>query len=212
MQRILLRFARRGDLKYLSHLETARTMARALRRAGLPVAFSQGFNPHPRLSFWHALPVGVEAQEEMAEVWLNDPVPLAEVVARLDRAMPDAMEVLEAVEIGEGEPRLTRRYTHAHYLIRVPGAPLRDAEDAAETLRKGLDADDGEIINVVAGEGDIEISLLADHREAGPRLRKLGRKTAECLGAVPESASVIRKGLYRDRASALAPGSGLEKI
>ncbi len=212
MQRILLRFARRGDLKYLSHLEMTRAIARALRRASLPVAFSQGFNPHPRLSFWHALPVGAEAQEELVEVWLSEPVPLTEMVAKLDRAMPDAMEIMEAVEIREDEPRLTRRYTHAHYVLRVSGVRTDGAEDVVETLREGLGADDGEIINIVVGNGVVEVDLLADHRETGPRLRKLARKTADCLGAAPESATVIRKGLYRDRASALDPATGLEKI
>ncbi len=210
MQRLLLRFVRRGDLKYLSHLEMSRAVARAMRRAGLPVAFSQGFNPHPRLSFWHALPVGVEAQEELAEVWLSETVTVYEVMSRLNAVLPPGMEILEVSEVCEDEPRLTRRFTHALYVIRVAHAePPLQPEEAILALRKGLAPEDGEIINIVARTKETEICLLASHREEGPRLRKLVRKTADCLEAGGQSATIVRKGLYRSRESAIAGSSGL---
>lgn len=213
MQRMLLQFALRGDLKYLSHLEMSRAMARTMRRAGLPIAFSQGFNPHPRLSFWHALPVGVEAQEDIVEVWLREPVPPAEVLARLNEVMPAGMEIFEAREVGEDEPKLTRRFTHALYVITVADAARPEGTGGvAETLSKGFAPEDGEIINAAVGEGRTEIWLLACHREEGPRLRKLAIKAAECLGTAPQSATVVRKGVYPSREAALAGNPGLNKI
>ena len=213
MQRMLLRFALRDDLKYLSHLEMSRAMARAMRRAGLPIAFSQGFNPHQRLYFWHAMPVGVEAREDIVEVWLRETVTPDDVAARLNEAMPPGMEVFEAVEVGDDEPKLTRRFTYALYVITVANAAQTEAaDDAAEALRKGFVDEDGEIIRAATGSGHTEIWLLASHREEGPRLRKLAMRAADCLGTAPESATIVRQGVYPSRAAALEGNPGLNKI
>ncbi len=211
MQRLLVHFARRGDLKYLSHLEMSRAVTRALARARMPLAFSQGFNPHPRLSFWHALPVGVQATEELAEVWLQERVEPAEALARLAEAVPHNLEILEVEEVGEDEPRLTKRFTHAIYLIRMETCG-EDADDAGEALVKGIVGEDGEVLNVVVGAGGTEVSLLASHREDGPRLRRLAREAAECLGIEGASAIIVRKGLYRSREEALAARKALEDV
>ncbi len=211
MQRLLVRFNRQGDLKYLSHLEMSRAMARAVKRAGWPLAFSQGFHPHPRLSFWHALPVGVAAQEELAEVWLNEPVDLLGAATGLQAASPDGMRILELVPVEESAPRLTRRYSHAVYLLKASCLEPPGTSAAAEALRKGLSPEDGEVMKVVGGSGGIEVALLASHREAGPRLRNLVGKVAEALGAGCTSTTIERRGLYGSRESAMA-AEGLTDI
>ena len=71
-QRLRLRFSKGEQLKYISHLDLARAWERAFRRAGLPVAHSQGFNPRPRLQIAAALPVGVTGRAEYLDVWLTE--------------------------------------------------------------------------------------------------------------------------------------------
>ncbi len=212
MQRLLVRFARRRDLRYLSHLEMSRAVSRALARARMPLAFSQGFHPHPRLSFWHALPVGVRAEEELAEVWLQERIEPAEAKARLVEAAPCDMEILEVSEVAEDEPRLTRRFTHAVYHIHVEPCGGEDADAACEALSKGIAGEDGEILSVVVGDGGTDVSLLACHRDEGPRLRKLAREAAESLGMDPGSVTIVRQGLFASGEEALAAAEGLKNI
>ena len=73
-QRLRARFAKRESLKYISHLDLARTWERVFRRAGLPVVYSQGFNPRPRFQIAAALPVGVTGQSELLDIWLSEPL------------------------------------------------------------------------------------------------------------------------------------------
>jgi radical SAM-linked protein len=73
-----------------------RTFHRALRRAGLPVRYTQGYNPRPRVVFPHALELGISSEDEPVEIELDGWVPPAEVATRLDRALPDGLDVREA--------------------------------------------------------------------------------------------------------------------
>lgn len=77
LERWRLRFGRGAELRFLSHLELMRLWERALRRAGVPVAYSRGYTPHPHLSLALPLPVGVTSEAELLEVWLKQPVFLA---------------------------------------------------------------------------------------------------------------------------------------
>jgi radical SAM-linked protein len=74
MQRVRITFTKEGATRYISHLDLARAVERALNRAGLPVAYSQGFNRRPRLSLAAALPLGYTSEAEMADVWLTETV------------------------------------------------------------------------------------------------------------------------------------------
>src|SRR5947199_2978103 len=94
--RIRLRFAKRGRLRFLSHRDIARSFERAVRRAGLPVAHSHGFNPHPRLSWMGAAPTGSASEAEYVEIGLTRLVDPRELLAALDAALPDGPDVLAA--------------------------------------------------------------------------------------------------------------------
>jgi radical SAM-linked protein len=96
VQRIRLRFAKRGRLRFLSHRDVARSFERAVRRAGVPVAHSHGYSPHPRLSWVGAAPTGTASEAEYLEIGLTRTVDPAELVAALDAALPDGIDVLEA--------------------------------------------------------------------------------------------------------------------
>ncbi len=119
VQRIRLRFAKRGRLRFLSHRDVARSFERAVRRAGVPVAHSHGFSPHPRLSWVGAAPTGTASEAEYLEIGLTRPVDPAELVSALDAALPDGIDVLEA-SVAEGGA-LADRIDASRWLVELPG-------------------------------------------------------------------------------------------
>jgi radical SAM-linked protein len=98
-QRLRVSFAEGDALKYISHLDLTRTWERIFRRAMLPVAHSQGFNPRPRFQIAAALPVGVTGQAELLDLWLIEALEPEEVLVRLQATMPPGLEVLAVGEV-----------------------------------------------------------------------------------------------------------------
>ncbi|MFQ5735362.1 MAG: TIGR03960 family B12-binding radical SAM protein [Thermodesulfobacteriota bacterium] len=95
--RVALRFSKTGDLKYLSHLELIRAMIRAVRRAGLPIRYSRGFHPMPRISFASTLPVGMESLDELMFIELEPAggrIGPDEITERLNAALPEGLKCL----------------------------------------------------------------------------------------------------------------------
>lgn len=96
MQTIRLWFKKEGLAKYISHLDLVRCMARALKRSGLPVWYTQGFNPHIYLTFALPLSLGQESECEIMQFRLVEELPLNEVKDRLNAALPTGLQVLTA--------------------------------------------------------------------------------------------------------------------
>src|ERR1700733_7299748 len=88
VQRLRIRYAKRGRLRFTSHRDVARMLERALRRAEIPMAFSAGFSPPPKLSYAGAAPTGVASEAEYLEIALAERRDPAEVLAALDGALP----------------------------------------------------------------------------------------------------------------------------
>jgi radical SAM-linked protein len=138
VQRVRIRFAKRGRLRFLSHRDVARSVERAVRRAGVPVSHSHGFSPHPRLSWVGAAPTGTASEAEYLEIGLTSPVDPAALVAALDAALPDGLDILDAV-VAE-PPALAERIDASRWVVELPGVEpeaLRAAVDAllaCETL------------------------------------------------------------------------------
>lgn len=128
-QRLRFRFSKGRALKYISHLDLARTWERVFRRAGLPVAYSQGFNPRPRYQIAAALPVGVTGRAEYLDLWLTASLPPAEVPLRLQPALPQGLEVLAVEEVELRAPSLQSQMRSAGYRALVqspePAAAVR---------------------------------------------------------------------------------------
>jgi radical SAM family uncharacterized protein/radical SAM-linked protein len=127
---VRIRYAKLGRVIALSHLETVHTLLRAVRRAGLPVAFSQGYHPKPRVSFGPALPVGVESLCEHLDLELVGPADAAEVARRLAPELPEGLEVREASLVDPREPSVIEAQRAVHYRADLSGAGLDDAEIA----------------------------------------------------------------------------------
>ena len=89
-------FSKMGRAKYISHLDLNRTMTRAVRRAELPIWYTEGFNKHPYLTFAAPLSLGFEGERETMDLRLEQEMPMTELVARLDAVMPEGLQILDA--------------------------------------------------------------------------------------------------------------------
>ena len=117
MMKMRVQYAKEGRLRFLSHLDVQRTLARAFRRSGLPVAYSQGFSPHPRISFGTALATGVSSAGEFFDLDLTEPVEPAAFVAALNSVLPEGLWVVEAREAGESRESLMAWLNAAKYRL-----------------------------------------------------------------------------------------------
>jgi radical SAM-linked protein len=127
VQRLRVRYAKRGRLRFTSHRDFSRAFERALVRARIPMAYSSGFNPHPRISYAGASPTGAASEAEYLEIGLADKVDPARLAADLDEALPDGLDVLEVVEATPGG--LADRLEASRWQIDLP-LPLDAVEPA----------------------------------------------------------------------------------
>lgn len=117
MVRWRLAFSRREELKFLSHQELMRLWERGLCRAGLPLAYSQGFSPHPRLCLALPLPVGATGEGELMELWLRYPLYLPPLLPALSQKLPGGVGVGVAETIPQEAPSLPSLVVGAEYLV-----------------------------------------------------------------------------------------------
>lgn len=103
--RLRIRFTKTDELRWISHRDLARVWERLLRRAEIPLAFSQGFHPKPKISFPSALALGIEALDEVVELDILGAVDLIELRARISQQMPPGMELL-SLEVSNSKARL----------------------------------------------------------------------------------------------------------
>lgn len=106
-RRFRIRFRKQGELRWLSHLELSRAWLRILRRAALPVKYSQGFSPHPKMAFSPALAVGVAGIEEYMDVVFDDDVGSeADLIDRINSCAPKGLPAVSAEEISSDAPSI----------------------------------------------------------------------------------------------------------
>ncbi len=126
--RLRICYAKSGRLRFLSHLEVVHALERGARRADLPYAVTRGFNPHMKMAFGPALPVGTAGQREYFDLWMVRYLPAEEPLQRLAAAMPPGLAPSEAVYVSDALPSLSAACTVARYEVRFEG---RDVEQAA---------------------------------------------------------------------------------
>lgn len=132
MQRLRVRFAKRGRLRFVSHRDFQRALERAIRRVGVPVAHSAGFTPHPRISYAGAAPTGAASEAEYLEIALTRVSDPEQIRRALDGALPDGLDVLEVVPAdGSG---LAERLQASVWRIELPGVGRAEAERAVTTF------------------------------------------------------------------------------
>lgn len=119
MHRLRLKFSRGEKLKFLSHLDLMRLWERALRRAGLPPAYSEGFSPHPKISLAAPLPVGVTSQAELMDVFLDGKISPGHFVQKVVSQLPEGIAILDITAVSLQAPSLQSRLRLAEYVVEV---------------------------------------------------------------------------------------------
>lgn len=132
VQRLRIRYAKRGRLRFSSHRDFQRAFERAVRRAGIPVAYSAGFSPHPRISYTNAAPTGIGSEAEYLEMALTRAVDLASVQAALDAALPPDLDIVDVIEARSSD--FADRMEASVWRIELPGATAEVAQDAVSLL------------------------------------------------------------------------------
>jgi radical SAM-linked protein len=133
VQKIRLRYAKRGPLRFTSHRDVARAFERALRRAEVPMAYSQGFSPHPKISWIGASPTGVSSEAEYLEIQVVEEVDAARLVSQLDAVLPPGLDLLDAVD-ATGQGSLTERIQASRWRVELPGVSREQLQDAVDQL------------------------------------------------------------------------------
>lgn len=116
-QRVRVVFRKRGVLQWVSHLDTMRAWERTLRRAGLPLVYTQGFSPHPRIALAAPLPVGFEGERELMDIWLDPALDPGLVHGRLEPQLAPGLEIVEVEEVAERLPSLQSLLRTACYRV-----------------------------------------------------------------------------------------------
>ncbi|HEY1443948.1 MAG TPA: TIGR03936 family radical SAM-associated protein [Acidimicrobiales bacterium] len=137
-RRLRLRFSKEGKIRFTSHRDVARMWERAFRRSGLPVAYSQGFVPHPLVSFGLALPTGCESDGEYLDVRLGPAppgeTPVAQLPAALSAVLPDGIEVQVAAFVEETEGSLQQEVASCTWELEVLSVPGEELAVRAEKV------------------------------------------------------------------------------
>ncbi len=137
VQRLRFRYAKRGRLRFSSHRDFQRALERAVRRAGVPMAYSAGFSPHPKISYANAVPTGVASEAEYVELGVTQPCDPVALCQALDEALPPGLDVLEVVVART--PDFVARLEASQWEFVLRGV---STERAAAALEMFLAADD----------------------------------------------------------------------
>lgn len=173
--RTVFKFSKGGAARYISHLDLMRTMNRAIRRAGIPAQYSQGFHPHIVMNFAQALGLGYLSLGEYMEISLDEAFGLDEAVEALNNVMPDGLNITAAWRLDESFPTLMASVSAALWRIEFiepgDGAPLDRfiellGRDTVEVIKEGkngtVNADiRGGIYTIEGRDGCIELFLAA---------------------------------------------------
>lgn len=119
MAKHIIEFTKADSVKYVSHLDMVRLFGRAMRRAGLQISFSQGFNPHPIMNFAHPLGVGISSECELIEIGFEGDIASAEILQKLAPAMPDGFSLKNAKPSEKKSPFSGLKF--AGYRIEIEG-------------------------------------------------------------------------------------------
>jgi radical SAM-linked protein len=135
--RVRVTFAKTETMRFTSHLDLHRAWERTFRRAGLPLAYTQGYRPHPRLNLASALPLGFTSQGEVLDAWLEQTIPAPEIQEMLDQTLPPGLKILGVQEVDSSAPPLQTELESSEFTITL----LEPASDLASRIEVALEAE-----------------------------------------------------------------------
>ena len=130
--RYRITFTKDEAQRYTSHLDLHRAWGRLLRRAGLPLLYSKGFNPRPRIQLSTALPLGCTSEHELADIWLTEEIPYDEIQERLQHSAPPGTRILTVEFAALNEPALPSQIDAVSYIAQI------DADLSEEELSNAI--------------------------------------------------------------------------
>jgi len=131
VQRLRLEFAKVGPTRFIGHLDLAKALERSLNRAQIPLAYTQGYNPRPRMQLAAALPLGFTSECELADIWLLEVVEPEAAAEAMAAKMAPGIELKRVSQVDLSEPALQNLVEEAVYLARIDRSPGRPAVAAA---------------------------------------------------------------------------------
>ncbi len=135
MQRLRIRFSRGEDVKYISHLDLIRLWQRALNRAGIPLTYSRGFNPHPQISMALALAMGVTSEAELMDIYVDKFISPHNFTAAMEQQLPHGVAVSGVYTTPLTMSSLQSQVRQAEYIVTIV---TEKAKDEIETAINGL--------------------------------------------------------------------------
>ena len=135
---LCLQYSKEEEVRFLSHLDLMTAMERAFRRAQLPLAFSEGFNPHPRISYASALAVGVTSEGEYLDLELEEDLAADEVLKRLQNFLPQGLKVLAVTPVTQRKESLMAIINMARYRVDIPLLQAIQQQDVDKMVNDAL--------------------------------------------------------------------------
>lgn len=135
--RLRITFSKNELMRFTGHLDLHRAWERIFRRAGLPLAYSQGFSPHPRINLASALPLGFTSEAELVDVWLEEDLALKDIAHALQHAIPPGIQITEIQSVSERLPSLQSRLESCEFVV----AFLDEQPNLHEAVLRLLEAD-----------------------------------------------------------------------
>lgn len=129
-----IKFIKNEDMIYISHLDVQRLLQRAFRRADIQLSFSQGFNPHPKMSYGNALALGVESLGEYVDIEIEDDLTCDELMERINIQLPEGMKFIKCIELQGGEKALAANIIYGDYEFKIPNAVKIDEKTVTEKI------------------------------------------------------------------------------
>jgi radical SAM-linked protein len=176
VQKLRIRYAKRGRLRFTSHRDFARAFERAVRRAKVPIAYSSGYSPHPKISYANASPTGAATEAEYLEIGLTRECDPDTVRADLDASLPPGLDVIEVV-VAAGQGSLADRLQASEWSIELRGVEVEtvwraveaflaaDVVEVERMMKRGLRTFDvrADVLSLEAlagDEGDVPCAIL----------------------------------------------------
>jgi radical SAM-linked protein len=208
--RIQITFSKQGALRYTGHLDLHKLWERAARRAELPLAYSQGFHPQPKMNLAAALPLGFSSRCEVLDLRLEQEISLEGLRERLNSTLPTGIQVLEVEQVEERAPALQMQVVSAAYEVRMIESSLdEDLKQRIESLmksesilrtRRGKEYDLRPLIEALEMRDDMLVMRLAAREGATGRPEEV----LDALGIAFEETRIERTRLIFKGAPSLA--------